>query len=235
MSLDSLEGMLVHEMSDLLSAENQFAKALAQVARSADSATVRDMAQQHHEETRQQAENLKQALGLLGRKPEKGLVCQGAQGIVQENSSTLKDEKPKGAFKDLALVSGSLRIEHYEIAGYSAAIALAKAVGNRQVTQILQTNLKQEQATAKKLEQAAPQLLQMAGASASSATSGSATSGSATSSANGTATVASSASSSAPARAAKKAPAAKAPTAKASAAKAPAATASRGARTKRAA
>lgn len=166
MPLDTLENMLAHEMADLLSAENQFAKALQQVVKAADSEDVRQMAQTHLEETKQQAENLKQAFAALGQKPERGLVCKAAAGIVEENSSTLKEEKPKGAFKDLALISGSLRVEHYEIAGYSAAIAIAKVVGNKQVTQILQANLKQEQATAKKLEAAAPQLLQVAKARA---------------------------------------------------------------------
>jgi ferritin-like metal-binding protein YciE len=117
MPLDTLDGMLAHELSDLLSAENQFAKALAQTAKAADSEQVRQLAQEHLEETKQQAENLKQAFSILGQKPEKGLVCKGAQGIVEENSSTLKEEKPKGVMKDLALIGGNLRVEHYEDRG----------------------------------------------------------------------------------------------------------------------
>ncbi len=166
MPLDTLENTLAHELADLLSAENQFAKALQQVAKAADSEAVRQMALTHLEETKQQAENLKQAFAALGQKPEKGLVCKGAAGIVEENSSTLKEEKPKGALKDLALISGSLRVEHYEIAGYTAALSVAKAVGNKAVVKILQTNLKQEQETAKKLQAASPQLLQTAQGSA---------------------------------------------------------------------
>ena len=162
MPLDTLENTLVHELSDLLSAENQFARALTQVANAADSEQVKQMAQEHREETLQQAENLKQAFDILGQKPERGLVCEGAKGIVEENNSTLKEEKPKGALKDIALVSGCLRVEHYEIAGYTSAIAIAKTLGQREVVQLLQANLKQEQATARKLESAAPQFLQAA-------------------------------------------------------------------------
>src|SRR4028119_87852 len=106
MPLDTLENTLAHELSDLYSAEQQFAKALQQVVKAASSEAVRQMAQEHLEETKQQAENVKQALALLGQKPERGLVCKGAQGIVEENTSTLKEEKPKGALKDLALVGG---------------------------------------------------------------------------------------------------------------------------------
>jgi ferritin-like metal-binding protein YciE len=158
MSLDTLDDTLTHELSDLLSAENQFARALMQVARAADSDQVRQMAEEHFAETQGQIDNLKQAFSLLGEKPEK-MVCKGAQGIVEENNSTLKEEKPKGSIKDTVLIGGSLRIEHYEIAGYSSAIALAKALGKREVVRLLQMNLRQEQATARKLEQAATALL----------------------------------------------------------------------------
>jgi ferritin-like metal-binding protein YciE len=162
MPLDTLDGMLAHELSDLLSAENQFAKALAQTAKAADSEQVRQLAQEHLEETKQQAENLKQAFSILGQKPEKGLVCKGAQGIVEENSSTLKEEKPKGVMKDLALIGGNLRVEHYEIAGYTKAVALAKTLGHKEVVKILQGNLAQEKATVKKLETATPEFLKRA-------------------------------------------------------------------------
>jgi ferritin-like metal-binding protein YciE len=161
MSLDTLDGMLVHEMSDLLSAENQFAKALQQTAKAADSDQIKQMAEEHLAETKQQAENLKQAFSILGEKPEK-MVCKGAQGIVEENSSTLKEEKPKGVMKDLALIGGNLRVEHYEIAGYTKAIAIAKALGQKEVAKILQGNLAQEKATVKKWETATPEFLKQA-------------------------------------------------------------------------
>ncbi|HEX8234578.1 MAG TPA: ferritin-like domain-containing protein [Abditibacteriaceae bacterium] len=166
MPLDTLDGMLAHELSDLLSAENQFAKALQQTVKAADSEQVRQMAQEHLEETKQQAENLKQAFSILGQKPEKGMVCKGAQGIIEENNTTLKEEKPKGVMKDLALIGGNLRAEHYEIAGYTKAVAIAKALGQKEVVKILRDNLAQEKATAKKLEAATPEFLKQAQAAA---------------------------------------------------------------------
>lgn len=166
MPLDTLHNTLLHEMSDLLSAERQFAKLLQQTAKAADSEEVRQMAQTHHEETLQHAENLQQAFSVLGAKAEK-MTCKAAAGIVEEATSTLKEEKPKGAIKDIVIAGSSLRVEHYEIAGYRAAIAVARAVGNKQVVQLLQTNLKQEEATAKKLEAVSAAMLKsmpMAGA-----------------------------------------------------------------------
>lgn len=159
MTLDTLRNTLIHEMSDLLSAETQFAKALTQVAKAADGDTVRQLAEEHLQQTQQQAENLKEAFSKLGEKPEKGVVCKGAQGIVTENNETIKEEKPKGQLKDLALMGGCLRVEHYEIAAYTAAIGVAKALGEKEVSQILDGNLKQEKETAKKLQDGANALL----------------------------------------------------------------------------
>ena len=158
MALETLDDVLLHEMSDLLSAEQQFSKALQKVAKNADGEEVKNLAEEHLTQTQGQIENLKEAFKALGKKPEK-MVCKGAQGICEENDSTLKEEKPKGVIKDVALVSGSMRIEHYEIAGYNSAIAVAKSLGQKQVVTLLQQNLKQEKETAKKLEAAAKTLL----------------------------------------------------------------------------
>ena len=159
MPLDTFENTLIHELSDLLSAEKQFAKALQTVVKNADGDALRAMTQQHHAETVQQAETLQQAFAALGSKPERGVVCDAAKGLVEEATGTLKDDKPKGAIKDVVLIGSCLRIEHYEIAGYSSAIALAKALGKKEVVGILQGILKQEQETARKLMDAGNQLL----------------------------------------------------------------------------
>jgi ferritin-like metal-binding protein YciE len=153
-------------MSDLLSAEQQFSKALTKVKNNAVDSGLKELAARHFDETQQHIENLRQAFEILGEKPEK-MVCKGAQGICEENDSTIKEEKPKGNIKDLVLLSGSIRVEHYEIAGYSAAIALAKALKKREVVQLLQANLKQEQATAKILESATNALLNASNANGS--------------------------------------------------------------------
>jgi ferritin-like metal-binding protein YciE len=161
MSLDTLKATLKHEMSDLLSAEKQFASLLQKVAKNADSDVVKQMAEEHREQTLGHQENLQKAFEAMGEKPER-MTCKAAQGLVEEAVSTLNEEKPKGAIKDIVLLSGSLRVEHYEIAGYTSAIAAAKALGLRDVAALLSENLKQEKETAQKIVSAAPQFLQAA-------------------------------------------------------------------------
>lgn len=158
--MDTLENVLVHEMSDLLSAEQQFLKTLKKMARSADSDEVKQLANEHHDQTQQQIDTLKAAFSELGSKPEK-MVCKGAQGIAEENEGTIKDES-KGVLRDLALLSGGMRVEHYEIAGYTSAVAIARALKQTKVATLLQQILKQEKETAKMLEKTASELLKSA-------------------------------------------------------------------------
>jgi nucleoid DNA-binding protein len=49
------------------------------------------------------------------------------------------------------LIGAALRTEHYEIAGYTAAIAMAKTLGEREVVGLLTENLNEELAAAKKV------------------------------------------------------------------------------------
>ena len=47
----------------------------------------------------------------------------------------------------LALIAAAQRVEHYEIAGYGTARALAEAVGETQIVALLQKTLDEEKAS----------------------------------------------------------------------------------------
>ena len=48
---------------------------------------------------------------------------------------------------DLVIVAGMQRIEHYEIAAYGTDIALAEALGEREVVDLLSLTLEEEKQT----------------------------------------------------------------------------------------
>ena len=52
-----------------------------------------------------------------------------------------------------------MKVEHYEIVSYRGLILGAQELGNTEAVALLEQNLKQEEQTAAKLEQNAPQLL----------------------------------------------------------------------------
>ncbi|MCU1223393.1 MAG: hypothetical protein JWQ42_1486 [Edaphobacter sp.] len=148
-----LKDVLVDELRDMYSAENQLVKALPKLAKGAKGAKLKELFTAHLEETKGQVERLKQVFEHLGEKPT-GQHCNGMEGIVEEGKDALeKDEE--GASFDCGLIGAALRTEHYEIAGYQATISMAKTLGMQDVIDLLTENLNEEMAAAAKITAAA--------------------------------------------------------------------------------
>jgi ferritin-like metal-binding protein YciE len=145
----SLENVFIDELRDLYSAENQLVKALPKMAKAASSPAVKQLFTSHLEETKGHVERLKQVFEKLGKKAT-GEHCNGMEGLIEEGSDAIeKDEE--GATKDVLLLSAASRVEHYEIAGYTAVIAIANAMGVTEVVELLNDTLKEEQAASMKV------------------------------------------------------------------------------------
>jgi ferritin-like metal-binding protein YciE len=157
----SLQDVFIEELRDLYSAENQLVKSLPKMAKASSDSALKDSIKNHLEETKGQVERLKQAFQILGKKPT-GQHCNGMEGVVAEGKEAIESDE-EGAVKDVQLIGASLRVEHYEIAGYTAAIAIAKTLGQKEIAGLLTETLKQEQATAKLLLNSAKPLLKEAG------------------------------------------------------------------------
>jgi ferritin-like metal-binding protein YciE len=68
------------------------------------------------------------------------------RGLVEEAQSSIQ-EQDKGPIMDLVIVAGMQRIEHYEISAYGTNIALADAVGENEVSKLLNETLREEKET----------------------------------------------------------------------------------------
>jgi ferritin-like metal-binding protein YciE len=151
----SLRDVLVDELRDLYSAENQLVKALPKMAKGSTSEELKDLFTAHLEQTKGHVERLKQVFTQLDEKPT-GEHCKGMEGLVEEGKEQLeKDEE--GALKDVAIMGAALRVEHYEIAGYTASIAIARQLGEDEIVSLLTETLNEEEEASKKvLGQAKP-------------------------------------------------------------------------------
>jgi ferritin-like metal-binding protein YciE len=157
----SLQNVLIDELRDLYSAENQLVKALPKMAKASVNAELKNLFTTHLEETKGQVERLKQVFEHLGKKAT-GEHCNGMEGLIEEGQDAIeKDEE--GATKDVCLIGAALRVEHYEIAGYTAAIGIAKTLGHTEVVALLTENLNEEETAGRKvLAQAKPTLSESA-------------------------------------------------------------------------
>jgi ferritin-like metal-binding protein YciE len=153
----ALKEVLIDELRDMYSAENQLVKALPKLAKGANDQQLQQLFQDHLEETKGQVLRLKEVFERLGEKPT-GQHCNGMEGIVEEGAEALeKDEE--GASFDSGLIGAALRTEHYEIAGYEACIAMAETLEEREIASLLGESLKQEIAASEKISAAAVSIL----------------------------------------------------------------------------
>ena len=148
--LDSLDKVLEDELKDLYSAENQLLKALPKMAKKASTPSLKEAFTSHLEETKGQVERLQKVGTILGIKLT-GKVCKAMQGLVEEGKEVLEEESDNKALIDVLLIGAAQRVEHYEIAGYGTARAIAEKLGRREVAQLLQATLDEESAADKKL------------------------------------------------------------------------------------
>jgi ferritin-like metal-binding protein YciE len=150
----------MHELGDIYDAEQQFLKAQQEMLQQATDPTLKQGIQQHITESQQQVQNIEQVFQVLGEKP-KAEKCPAAAGLVTEGKQNAK-EAGTNEIRD-CLIGGALtKVEHYEIASYRGLIEGAQAMGQKQIVQLLQQNLQQEEKTAQKLEQSAPTLIKKA-------------------------------------------------------------------------
>ena len=145
----SLRDVLIDELRDLYSAENQQLKAMPKASKGVESDELKAVLQQHVDVTKGQVERLRTVFGLLGKKPT-GKHCEGMEGAIKEVKEPLEEEE-QGTERDSMLVGGVLRVEHYEVAGYTVASAIAKQLGEKEIAQHLAESLKEEQDQAKQI------------------------------------------------------------------------------------
>ena len=85
----------------------------------------------------------------LGVSP-KGKSCKAMEGLLAEGAELMKEDA-EPAVLDAGLIAAAQRVEHYEMAGYGMARALARRLGENQVADVLQKTLTEEGEANKKL------------------------------------------------------------------------------------
>ncbi len=156
MAMKSPQELFLHELGDMYDAEQRIAKMLPEMAKECNNAQLKNAFQMHEQETQQQIRNLEQCFQVLGSKPEKA-ACTAIAGLKQEHDTFLK-ENPSEDILSMFDLGGASKTEYYEMASYKGLIEKATMMGQQQITQLLQQNLQQEEAMARRVEQLSRQL-----------------------------------------------------------------------------
>jgi ferritin-like metal-binding protein YciE len=154
MKLENLHSLLVEELQDLYSAENQIIEALPDMIEEASSPDLKNALQQHLEETRGQVRRLDQIFSQLPNVKKDGKTCKGMKGIIKDGQDLL-DTDAEAEVLDAGMIAAAQRVEHYEIAGYGTVRTYAQILGRKDWAQLLEQTLNEEKQADQKLNQLA--------------------------------------------------------------------------------
>lgn len=145
--------LLIREIKELYSSENQLIKALPWMTKAAVQADLKVIFTRHLDETKGHARRIEEMMTKLAESP-RGKKCRAMEGLLEEGRETIDGDVPP-AIRDLALIAAAQKIEHYEIAVYGYARTLADLIGESELADTLQETLDEESTADKQLTEAA--------------------------------------------------------------------------------
>lgn len=156
MTMQSLNDLFVHTLSDVYSAEVQLTKALPKMAEAATETKLAEGFKQHLEETKGHIARLDEVIQSLDNVEMENVTCVAMEGLIKEGEEIIQ-EVEEGPVRDAGLIVAAQKVEHYEISSYGSLMALAKNLGYDNVISILNNTLEEEKATDEKLTMLAEQ------------------------------------------------------------------------------
>lgn len=147
--IKTFDDLFVHTLQDIYYAENQITQALPKMIDKANDPQLKQGFKTHLAETKNQIKRLEQVFQIMGQSP-KGVNCPAIDGIIEEANEIAGEIADKDVL-DAALIASAQAVEHYEITRYGTLAAWAKQLGREDCANLLKQNLKEEEATDKKL------------------------------------------------------------------------------------
>jgi len=140
--ISKFKELFLAELQELLNAEKQLSDVLLRMAGAASHPALKRALIHHRAETETQAARLETILVKHGADPA-AHVDQAMQALVAELMKMLAMLKT-GNLRDAGLIASAQRIEHYEIAAYGTAAALAGQLNLRDEQKMLHLSLEEE-------------------------------------------------------------------------------------------
>ena len=149
-NMSNLEDGLLDQLKDIYNAEHQLLKALPKLEKKATNPKLKKAFSSHLTETEGQVKRLEEIGEILDQRLT-GKTCKAMQGLIKEGAEVLEEDSENDALIDALLIGAAQRVEHYEMAAYCTAIAMAQELDQSQIVKLLQKTLDQEMAADEKL------------------------------------------------------------------------------------
>src|SRR5438105_7492446 len=149
--MQSAKDLFVHELTDMLDAEQKLVEALGELAEDhSEEPQLQKGFKSHQVQTEKQVQRIQQVFEQLGEEPEQS-ECKGMKGLLEERE-TFKEEDPSEDILAIFDVGAAIKVESYEIDAYNSLIELAEQLNVNKAVKLLNQNLKEEEQTRTKLE-----------------------------------------------------------------------------------
>ena len=143
--------LYIHELNDMLSAEQMLVEALQEQADAANNPQLKKAFESHLAQTQKQVERLQRCFEEIAEEPEDE-ECKGMKGLVEEFRTFVEEKDPSPDILDHFACGAAAKVEQYEIKGYESLIELAESMEHNQAVRLLNQSLKEEQSTLEKME-----------------------------------------------------------------------------------
>jgi ferritin-like metal-binding protein YciE len=144
MQITSFKDMYIAELQELASLEGQLGEALLELAEIASHPSLKEALTHHREQTLVQGQRLASMLQKHGANP-RAHTDQAMQALIKETEK-MTDLVKGTELRECAIIASAQKVEHYEIAAYGSAAAMAGQLGLRDDQRVLHQTLEEEKA-----------------------------------------------------------------------------------------
>jgi ferritin-like metal-binding protein YciE len=142
--------LFLHELGDILYVEEKLEQeVIPSLIDEVTDAEFKQGLERHLQQTRQHVENVEEVFSKLAEEPT-AEKCIGFEGLKEEHDELVSEASSE--ITDLVDAGAVARTEHYEIAAYEGLISMARALDEKDVIELLETNLKDEKETLREVE-----------------------------------------------------------------------------------
>lgn len=141
----SLKELFIDEIKDIYWAEQHLVEALPKMAEGSTSPDLKKAFEDHLVQTKNHVVRLEKVFASIGEEAE-AIKCQAMNGLLKEAEELLGETEDGTLVRDVAVISASQKVEHYEIASYGTMKTLAKVLGFTEAADLLDATLQEEKA-----------------------------------------------------------------------------------------
>lgn len=161
MPITNVRELFVYELGHIYDAEHSFLEGQREMAQKATDQDLEKAIQEHIELTRLHIRNLELVFERLGRQPQRQ-TSHVAQWLVSEAQQSIQEAQEKDALRDCAINAAVIKVEHFEMGSYRTMFTGAQLMGQTEIANLLEQNMRQEEEAARIAERSIGDLLRKA-------------------------------------------------------------------------